>query len=164
MKKLPEFAKAHEEMEPGRLTRGGLLGEDVRPIEQIVAEDRAAAKRLGVEMAHLAERLDTLTVYAIEAMGAPVTVGDICVSALEGMGKLPCPFSHHGLYSKAVLRAENSATNQKLSWSALSVHMLLEHDFCGGRGSSYRLDIAEVARFFGEPCLTGRHDKAGSGA
>lgn len=154
---MPEFTKAYEEMGPGRLTRGGLLGDDQRKIEDIIAADMATAKKLGADILHLAKRMDTLTMRAIEALGAPVKLDEITVSALEGMGKIPCPFSHPGLYSKAVIQAENAATNQQLQWSALSVHMILEHGFCGGRGSPYRLDVKEIALFFGEPCHTGQH-------
>ena len=149
MKQSPLFEQAQERMAPGEITKEGFLGTDTRTLTEIIDADTAEVGRLGLTHARLAEKLEEVTHQAIFALGAPVCVGPIETSANEAMGKLPCPFGHPGLYPKAILEGCRCDTGQRLRWTALQVHLIAEHGFYEGKGSHFRLEPAEVARFLG---------------
>jgi hypothetical protein len=147
MKLSPELARVQDQMQPGCITRDGFLGEDTRPLNEILEADEQAVRRLGLTHERIADRLDELAARAREGLGTTVTVeGRFDVRAEDVRGKLPCPWTHRGLYPKTNFYLTNTSTGEQLTWTALLVHLVRAHGFYEGRGSAFRLGPREVAR------------------
>ena len=147
MKQSPPLARAQARMAPGILTRDGFLGSDPRDLLEILQDDDGQVRRLGLTHERIGAAMVRLTDAALARLGAPVRVAGFEVSAVEAMGRLPCPFGHPGLYPKAEVRARRLRDGAERAWTALQVHLVREHGFYQGRGSPYRLDPADLAGF-----------------
>ena len=147
MKQPPHLARAQARMAPGILTMDGFLGTDSRDLIEILQTDDGAVRSLGLTHAELGAAMAGLTDRAVAALGAVVDERGYRVCACEAMGQMPCPFGHPGLYYKTVVEAERHDNGEKMMWSALQVHMVAEHGFYEGRGSHFRLEPEELARF-----------------
>ena len=58
MKMSPEYVRAQENMQPGVITSDGFLGDDRRPIVEIIAADEAEMEREGLDYYRLTGLLD----------------------------------------------------------------------------------------------------------
>lgn len=147
MKQAPQLAQAQARMAPGVITLEGFLGTDSRSLGEILQDDDGEIRRLGLTHEAVGGALAALTERAVAAFGAPAAAGAYEVCACEGMGVLPCPFVHPGLYPKAVIEARRTDTGERLTWTALQVHLIRAHGFYEGRGSSFRVGPAALSRF-----------------
>lgn len=143
MKMSPEYAKAQANMEPGVITSDGFLGDDRRPIVEIIAEDEAAMEREGLEWDDVATTLRHLMDEGRKGLGEPVTVdGGWLVQVSEARGFLASPFED-GIFRKInaeVTRLEDGKpTERTILFSELSLHLLEKYHFLEGKGSSFRL-------------------------
>ena len=146
MKQPPKYGKIQEMMQPGRLTRDGMLGHDRRSLEEILEADQSTVNRLGLTHKHIAGRLAEFTRAARERLGDRVTLeGTYEVHVFEARGMLPCPFSHPGRCPKIVTYLKHLPTGEELQWTSLATHMIAEHGFYGGHGAPYRLNPERVA-------------------
>lgn len=131
-------------MRPGAVTREGLLGEDPRPLVDLLEEDAAAVRRLGVSHAAIAARMRELRRAGLAGLEEPVAVAPHFEVAVEGVrGRLPCPFGD-GQVSKSNTRVTNLRLGRTISFSDLQVHLIGRHGFYLGRGARYRVDPAEL--------------------
>lgn len=135
---------AYEKMKAGVLTSTGFLGQDTRPLTDIIEADEELFKALDLDFEQVANRLEVLARKGSEGLGEPVTVEErYLVKSDEARGRLPCPFGD-GLYHKnsvSVQRGEDT-----IIYSDLSLHLLRLHHFCQGQGSPFRLDPVLLKR------------------
>jgi hypothetical protein len=147
MKMSPEFAKAQANMQPGVITSDGFLGDDERPIVDIIAADESAAGQLGLDFDEIVERMRHLMNEGRKGLGEPVTVdGSWIVQVYEARGFLASPFED-GIYRKvnAQVRLSDSAEGGKqLLFSELSLHLVEKYHFLQGTGSSFRLEPSQI--------------------
>jgi hypothetical protein len=144
MKMSPEYAKAQANMQPGVITSDGFLGDDRRPIVEIIADDEAKMEQLHLDFDETVERMRHLMEEGRKGLGEPVTVdGKWIVQVFEARGFLASPFED-GIYRKVnaqVSRAEGGReSDQKILYSELSIHLMDKYHFLQGHGSSFRLD------------------------
>jgi len=147
MKTKPEDRIAYEKMLPGVLTAQGFLGNDIRPLAEIIMEDEQEFIRLGLDFEEVADRLDALKQAGEKGLGEPITVGELLVQTGDARGMLPCPWGD-GLYHKNAISIQPADKPQEacvegedmLIFSDLSIHLLRVHHFCQGLGSPFRLD------------------------
>lgn len=132
-------------MAPGELAAEGFLGADERSVERIIAVDRLALVRLGIAPEALGRKIAALTAVALSRMGGEIEFDSLSLHAVEARGLLACPFGDEGVHVKAVIHAARG--DESYSWSALSAHLADTHGFYGGKGSPYRLEPAELAKF-----------------
>lgn len=154
MKRSPDTQRVVDRMKPGVLSLEGFLGADARPLEEILDADASAAARLNATHAELAAALRRVFEKARAGQGTDIPLGGhVRVRYDEQMGRIPCPFgapsagsgSHGcGTFQKGEVTLVDAA-GRVLRFSALSVHLIAEHGFYGGRDSRYRIDPAEVA-------------------
>lgn len=149
MKQPPHLDRAQARMAPGVLTMDGFLGTDGRDLIEVLEDDDGTVRRLGLTHRGIAEAMQRLTDLAVNAFGGLVDADPFEICACEGMGGLPCPFGHAGLYPKTVIEARRTDTSQRLQWTALEVHLIGEHGFYQGRGSPFRLEPPLLAQFLG---------------
>jgi hypothetical protein len=144
MKMSPEYAKAQANMQPGVITSDGFLGDDRRPIADIISEDEAKMGQLGIDFDEAVARMRHLMEEGRKGLGEPVTVdGTWIVQVSEARGFLASPFED-GIYRKVnaqVSVAENGQpSGPRLLFSELSLHLMEKYHFLQGHGSSFRLD------------------------
>ena len=150
MKRLPKWLAVEEMMQPGRLTRDGMLGDDPRPVEAIIEADQDTVDRLGLTHTDVARRLRELTERSRERLGDPVIVDDVLeVRIEETRGALPCPFKHAGRFGKMAVICTHLPTGESLMWSDLGMHMIEAHGFYEGKGSPFRVDPAQAVHLLG---------------
>lgn len=153
MKVKPTDKLAFERMQPGAITAQGFLGNDIRPPEEIIAEDEQAFARLGLDFQAVADALEGLRTAGERGLGEPITVGKLLVQVGDARGMLPCPYGD-GLFHKNAVSARPADLPQEacvegedmLVFSDISVHLLRVHHFCQGLGSPFRLEPELLAR------------------
>lgn len=147
MKKSPKELKIQERMQPGVLTRDGFLGDDTRCWTEIVEEDEQLLKKLNVEPERIADRLESLMEAAMDNYLGEITLEDrYKVEYQTFRGFLVSPFMHPGRYRKGLVRLHDTKTGLTLHWTPLSVHLIRDHHFFGGRGSQHRLDPTDLVQ------------------
>jgi len=159
MKHNPLFDETRERMAPGQLGRDGFLGDDTRPIPDIIAADVAVLEHAGIRAEQLAEILDELHAAADAAQETPVDLynGRVTAQITEVMGRIPCPFACGHRAHKACIRVQFNG--QEVLLTPLHAHLIREHSFFQGHGAPFRvapsilIDLYRTAR---EPSSTFR--------
>ncbi len=147
MKLSAKDIHAYERMKGGLITANGFLGTDARGLAEIIQKDSEAMEELGLTFEQAASALETLKDAGSKGLGEPTELPNgIVVQTGDARGVLPCPWDD-GVFHKNSVVAENPANGGRLVYSDLSIHLLREHHFCQGRGSEFRLDPAEMAKF-----------------
>ncbi len=147
MKMTPEFQKAQANMQPGVITSDGFLGDETRPIVEIITADEERMAHLGIEFEDAAARMRELLDKGRKGLGEPITVdGNWVVKVDEARGFLASPFED-GIFRKvnAVVR-KKQAPDEQLLVSELSLHLFEKYHFCQGKGSPFRLEPEKLKR------------------
>lgn len=141
MKRSPEMARLEEILRSSKLVHGGFLGNDTRPLEEIIEADAADLARTGYSREDVAKRMQEITDLARQGIETTVLVGPgLEARAFDSRGQIPCPWDHPGRYLKTVVEAWRQDSGLSVRWSDLSVHMIETHGFFEGRGSAFRLE------------------------
>lgn len=153
MKMSPEFSKAQENMQPGVITSDGFMGDDTRPLVDIIEADEERFSQLGLDFEDVAAHLRDLLERGRKGLGEPVTVdGRWIVTSSEARGHLASPFED-GIFRKVNARVERLESGKPsgdvLIYSDLSLHLLEKNHFLQGKGSSFRLDPDKIKSVLG---------------
>ncbi|TFH15788.1 MAG: hypothetical protein E4H02_07150 [Lentisphaerales bacterium] len=141
MKQPPDIQKLEETLNASKISAGGFMGSDRRPLQEILEADASELVRLGHTTSGIADRMRHIMASAERGLGSWVQVDDtIQASATDTRGVLPCPWPHPGTYLKTAVVARNTRTGKTIRWSALSIHLIEEHGFFEGQGSAFRLE------------------------
>jgi len=144
MKMQYDDKNAAERMKAGVITSGGFLGQDTRPLPDIIQADEEMFQALGLDFESVADALTRLEREGARGMGEPTTVDAVwLVKSDEARGKFPCPYGD-GLFHKNSVNLERGP--DRIVYSDLSVHLLRVHHFCQGKGSPFRLDPVVLKR------------------
>ena len=146
MKQIPKYDEIQKNMAPGIITRDGFLGQDRRKLMDIIIEDDAEVKRLGLTHAQIAGRMKELSEAGMKGLGLAVKVEthfEIQVDSVRG--KLPSPFQDNILIQKMNTRVKNTISGQEIIYTDLNIHMIEKHGFYEGKGSLFRTDPALLA-------------------
>ena len=147
MKQTPDMDAAQRRMRAGVITRDGFLGADARKLIDILVEDEAEVGRLGVTHGAIASRMQALHLAGRRGLGLPIRVEPhFEVQVDSARGKLPCPFTHRGLYPKTWIAVANLKTGESTTYSELNIHLIGEHGFYEGRGASFRVAPGDLVR------------------
>ncbi|MDP2172520.1 MAG: hypothetical protein Q8M98_03985 [Candidatus Cloacimonadaceae bacterium] len=145
MKASPKEIKIMQKMQPGTITLSGFLGNDKRTLNEIIEDDFRLLNALEFTPEEIADRMQYFTDKSWNAFTDEVLIDDIYQVETEVVrGKLPCPFGHVGIYRKAITKFTNTRKNISLSWTSLNIHLIRAHGFFEGKGSSFRLEPAEL--------------------
>ena len=150
MKKSPEYTKAQANMQPGEITSDGFLGDDDRPLVDIIAADESAMAAEGASFDEAAKKMHYLMNEGRKGLEEPVTVDDKwIVRVSEARGFLASPFED-GIFRKVNAQVElapgGKGTGEILWFSELSIHLMEKHHFLQGRGSPFRLDPTKIKK------------------
>ncbi|MBN2725124.1 MAG: hypothetical protein JXR95_13755 [Deltaproteobacteria bacterium] len=136
---------AYESMKPGIITLDGFLGSDSRSLMDIIVADEAEIARRGLTSAELAQNMRRIRDEGRKGEGLFEFVQphfDVLVESVRGV--LSCPFPGCGAIKKVNTTVVNKQTGKTISFSDLAIHLIEEHSFFQGRGSSFRLDPCEL--------------------
>ena len=141
MKKTPEMEKLDNVLRSSRIVVGGFMGHDDRDALEIAQVDTRTVERLGYSLEQVAARMREITALAKEGLGVYVDVGSglrACVD--EAKGKIICPWSHPARFDKRLTTVTCVDSNYEITWSDLHIHLIQEHGFFEGYGSSMRIE------------------------
>lgn len=147
MKVRPEMKDIEKDMQAGRLSLDGFLGNDTRSVEAIINVDDSTLKALNTSAEAMGKAMRRLTRAGMEAQGEPVEVDGYEVEVMEYKGWIGCPFKDNRKFSKRITNVLNLATGEGIQWTDVGVHLIKDHGFFQGHGSPYRLDPAKLADF-----------------
>ncbi len=124
------------------IVSGGFLGDDIRSHIEIIESDRAELSTLNVTAAELSEKMRQVSAKAAEGLGTWIKIDARTDAKVdEARGALICPWPHQaGPFAKRVTNVRRNDTGQEIRWSDLNIHLIAEHSFFEGRGSSFRVD------------------------
>jgi hypothetical protein len=146
MKQTPQMQRVQDNMRPGAITLEGFLGSDTRNLGDILIEDDAEVKRMGLNHEEIASRMNELREAGKGGLGEFITVPpnfEVRVDSVRG--KLPCPFEHPGLFPKTNITVRNTRLDREVTFTDLQIHLIEAHGFYEGKGSRYRIDPEELA-------------------
>jgi hypothetical protein len=145
MKQSPHNRKLEHVLRSSKIVAGGFLGHDKRPLQEIIDTDLAALERLGYTPEQVARRMQQLTDAAVTGLGTEVVVEDnIVVYCEEWKGPIICPWPHGGRFVKRITTVRRTDTGRSLSWTDLNIHMIAQHQFFEGKGSTFRMESKEL--------------------
>lgn len=141
MKESPQLKKAEANMRPGVISLDGFLGNDPRPLVDILVADEGTVRRMGLTHAGIAEKMGFFLKAGMAGLGEFVDVEphfEVMVQSVRG--KLPCPFGDPGLIPKTNVTVINRSNGKQVTYTEFHIHLVGEHGFYEGHGSPYRLD------------------------
>lgn len=149
MKTNPHIQHIVARMTPGILSRGGFLGTDFRPLEEILEADAATVAGLGSSHQELSQKLENIFLATRAALGTKVLISERLNAVYrEAMGRISCPWGHCGNFAKGYIEILDTQSGLRIMFTALNVHMIRAHGFYQGLGSRYRLEPAEICQLF----------------
>lgn len=147
MKTSPATDRIIKRMKPGALTRDGFLGNDDRPLHEIIDADDEAVTRLGLTHAGIANRLEYLAEIGRKGYGTPMSyMKTYQITVEEVKGRIACPWGRCGTFPKGTIKIRNLNSDIEVQTTPLGIHMIRCHGFYQGRGAPYRLE-PDVLRY-----------------
>ena len=128
MKPTGKELKTMQRMQPGVQTLSGFLGDDTRPLNEIIQDDSVVLDKLGRSREEIAKRMESLTQASWDSYLEGILVeGKYQVQTEVYRGRMPCPFGHPGIYRKAVTTLTNQENGITVLWHSLSMHIIDTH-------------------------------------
>ena len=137
-------------MQPGVITSDGFLGDDTRPLIDMITADEHDMAKLGIDFEVAAAKLRELMDAGRKGLGEPVTVEKRwIVRTDEARGFLASPFED-GIFRKVNVEVElapgSARSGERLLFTQLSLHLMEKHHFLEGKGSPFRIDPAQLKK------------------
>jgi len=150
MKQSPQEKAQKLRLEPSKFSADGFLGNDPRPIDEIIATDLLATQKLGSTPEEIAKRLREVYQKAKAAIDMVVRLRPgVTAEYYESRGKIPSPFRGDGVFEKGEIFVKDEQSGETLRITALGIHLIEKHHFFQGRGSRYRIEPERVLRMLG---------------
>ncbi|KGE73173.1 hypothetical protein [Spirochaeta lutea] len=153
MKMTPEYQKAQQNMQAGVITADGFLGDDRRPLLDIIEHDEETMKELDLDFEILTARMRYLMEEGRKGLGEPVTIDNKWIVRVdEARGYLPSPFED-GIFRKVnaevELLVDGKASGKTLVYTEMSLHLIEKYHFFEGKGSPFRLEPLHAKAILG---------------
>ena len=150
MKRSPDEESLSSRLGPTKFSAEGFMGDDRRPVVEIVDSDRRDLEETGIDKVRLVAELRSIYSKAKGRFGAPVEVAPGIVATYnEARGRIPSPFRGDGTFEKGEVVLTSDKGADPIIITSLSIHLIEKHDFFQGRGSRYRIDPATVVELLG---------------
>jgi hypothetical protein len=138
-------------VDKGVIVARGFMGNDKRPLAEIIEKDRRVLNRYNLTCSKIAGTLTKLKKEGEKGIGNNVIVDNIFeVNVDVSRGFIGCPFDPGKQFRKTNISVRKLKTNEKIFFSELSIHLIKEHCFFQGKGSTYRLEPAKLIKFLEE--------------
>lgn len=149
MKESPGDKSIRDDLAEGQWSVEGFLGDDTRTLEQIIRADNVTMQALGVTPQAIAQSMRRLTREGMAGLGDPVETRGFEIEVDEWKGLILCPFKDQRRAAKRQTVVRRLSDKKELRWSDLSIHLIEDHGFFQGIGSSYRIEPQELVEFLG---------------
>lgn len=147
MKQGPDVQHLDIALRSSVLVAGGFMGDDPRSVTEVIDADAGELFGLGVTTRELAARMKQVTSKAATALGNWVEISpELEAQVDETRGVTPCPWRHPGRYFKRVTTVRRKDSDETIRWSDLNAHMIGAHGFFEGKGSTFRMEPADLVR------------------
>ena len=147
VKESPQNKKLEEMLKSSKLVAGGFMGDDTRSITEIIDSDISDITRSGYSTEQIAERMREITNKAVLFLGNWSEIDQKRLAKVEeAKGSLVCPWPHSGRFAKRVTTVKMIETGQIIKYSDLNIHLIEEHGFFEGRGSTFRLEPKKLIK------------------
>jgi hypothetical protein len=145
MKQSPDMQKLEEILRSSELAAGSFMGNDPRPVSEIIEADAADLFTLHVTVEQVVARMQEITEAAEKGLGNWVRLDAGREARVEeARGLIPCPWPHQERFCKRVTTLRRAGTDRTVRWSDLSLHLIAAHGFFQGKGSCFRAEPAEL--------------------
>jgi hypothetical protein len=141
---------------PGALSRDGFLGDDKRTIPEIIGEDGKDLARLGTNPEAVANFLQSLIDEGKRGLEGSVGYGGLTIRLDWARGLLSCPFGDPRLLPKITATVTDGSSGRMFRFSQLTVHLIREHGFFGGRGCPFRVEPMQVVELIRHQSITSK--------
>ena len=150
MKENPADSSTRSRLEPGHISVDGFLGDDKRPIADMIAADSGTVEAAGLTVQQLGEFLESLhqTGDAGWESRVPAFAGKVTVRSDETLGQIPCPFACGANCHKAVIGVKDPDGNDLLNFTPLAAHLIATHGFFEGKGSPCRIEPEKLIELY----------------
>lgn len=150
MKENPADQNTRDRLQPGHLSLDGFLGNDKRPIADIIAADTGEVEAAGYTVKQLGDFLERLhqTADAGFEGRVPAFDGKVTVRSDETLGQIPCPFACGASCHKAEVAVKDPDGNDLLRFTPLDAHLIAEHGFFDGKGSPHRIEPQKLMEIY----------------
>lgn len=150
MKENPADKSTRDRLEPGHISVEGFLGNDKRPIADIIATDTGKVEATGLTAKQLGDFLESLHQTGDAGMEGrvPAFNGKVTVRSDETLGQIPCPFACGANCHKAEIAVKDPDGNDLLRFSPLDAHLIAEHGFFEGIGSPHRIEPEKLIELY----------------
>jgi hypothetical protein len=136
------MADLQTQLEPLAISGSGFLGKG-ELLSHVIAADTVTLEALGVTHDQIAARLQYFA-DRTEKCGVDVQVDEMYIAkSTVSQGYQGCPW-RDGRKTDLDIDVTNIRTSRKVRYSGLLPHLISEHHFFEGRGTSYRLDPLEA--------------------
>ncbi|MBN1269887.1 MAG: hypothetical protein JXB04_09880 [Kiritimatiellae bacterium] len=150
MKRSPMEDALISNLGPSKFSGEGFLGDDARPLDEILAEDLRALEAAGVTVAQVVAALKEAYEMARAGLGAEVEIRTGVKAVFhESMGRIPSPFRGDGVFEKGEAVVTEKATGRSLVITRLGIALIEKHVFFQGRGCRYRIDPGAAVELLG---------------
>ncbi len=147
MDQPPEQQNLRKRLKPSFFSGSGFLGDDQRPIDEIVATDMQRIRNASINLTLLIKQLKNAYEATKKALGAPVMIRPgVEGKYYESMGRIPSPFRGDGVFEKGEACIKALDTGESLIITQLSLHLIEKYHFFQGHGCRYRIDPLKVHR------------------
>lgn len=146
MKESPSEKELRERLGPSKFSGEGFLGNDTRPVIEIISTDLALLEKTGITAVQIADLFTEIYNKALKGFGAEVEIlPDVYGKYNESMGKIPSPFPGEGVFRKGEVTVTDKKSGYEIVITPLSIHLIQAHGFFQGRGSRYRIEPEKAA-------------------
>ena len=145
MKQSPQTTKLEQMLRSSKLASGGFMGTDSRSLAEIIEADTAELSKLGYSAGQIAARMQEISDAAKAGLGTWVQIDEKRRAAVEeARGDSICPWPHPGKFAKRVTTVEHLESGRTIRFSDLNIHMIAQHGFFEGKGSTFRIEPARL--------------------
>jgi len=150
MKENPADQNTRDRLQPGQISIDGFLGNDKRPIADIIAADEGETEAADYTAKQLGGFLESLhqTGDAGWEARVPAFDGKVTVRSDETLGQVPCPFACGASCHKAEIVVKDPNGGDLLRFTPLQAHMIAEHGFFEGKGSPHRIEPEKLIELY----------------
>lgn len=141
MKETTKEQRIRARMQPGAITLTGFIGKDKRSLGSIINADEQELNKLGRNAEEIAARMQYFSDASFNTFDGSITLDENYLVETEiTRGRIPCPYADGGQHRKAITKLTNLKKNKSVSWTALNIHLIKEHHFFEGKGSTFRVE------------------------
>ena len=145
MKESPEMQRLEDTLRRSNITAGGFLGDDRRPLTEIIDYDMAQLSHAGYSPEQVGDRMRQITEKAVTGLGNWIEISEkLQARTTEAKGRIPCPWPHPARFDKRVTEVYNKVYDKHIKWSDLSIHLIAEHGFFEGKNAFFRIEPLEL--------------------